>query len=323
MNKPLPISREDFLQQLERAAGHSINAEHGLFGPDSVSWRLLRESIGFLGAGRAALLQLAHPWVAQAIDQHSKTKTDPVGRFNRTFVNVFTIFFGSVDQVLRTTQSVHALHSGMQGKMSEDTGDFKAGTAYMANEAHAMLWVHATLWDTLVRMHELVYGPLPQADKDRFWQETKLFAYCFGIPEDIIPPTWNDFQVYMEQMLNSDQIAVRAVGKEVGSYLFSFDLFPGSRLLLQVFRTVTAEMLTPRLRAELGLPAPSEQTRRTFERTVKWIRRIYPWIPARLRYVPSYWEAMGRVQGKAHPDLLVRSLNRLYVGRPELVSKFV
>src|SRR3712207_7704222 len=39
----------------------------------------------FLGAGRALLLQLAHPWVAAGISQHSTTLADPIGRFHRTF----------------------------------------------------------------------------------------------------------------------------------------------------------------------------------------------------------------------------------------------
>jgi len=43
----------------------------GIFGAESVSWRINCESALFLGAGRAALLQLAHPWVAAALDQHS------------------------------------------------------------------------------------------------------------------------------------------------------------------------------------------------------------------------------------------------------------
>ena len=53
----------------------------GVFGPDSLTWRIDREALTFLGAGRALLLQLAHPWVAAAIAEHSKTIDDPIGRF--------------------------------------------------------------------------------------------------------------------------------------------------------------------------------------------------------------------------------------------------
>jgi uncharacterized protein (DUF2236 family) len=56
----------------------------GLFGPESVTWRVIRESAIFLGAGRAALLQLAHPWVAASLVHHSNLMNDAIGRFHST-----------------------------------------------------------------------------------------------------------------------------------------------------------------------------------------------------------------------------------------------
>ncbi|MBL0216332.1 MAG: hypothetical protein IPQ07_20915 [Myxococcales bacterium] len=42
----------------------------------------------FLGGGRAALLQLAHPMVAHDRPSLGKTRTSVVGRFQRTFKRV-------------------------------------------------------------------------------------------------------------------------------------------------------------------------------------------------------------------------------------------
>ena len=64
---------------------------------NSLTWRIDREALTFLVAGRALLLQLAHPWVAAAIAEHSKTIDDPIGRFHRTFAVVFTMVFGTLD----------------------------------------------------------------------------------------------------------------------------------------------------------------------------------------------------------------------------------
>ena len=72
----------------------------GIFGPASTSWKIHRESAFFLAAGRAALLQLAHPWVATAIAHHSSVLNDPVARFHNTFRVVFTMFFGTLNQAL-------------------------------------------------------------------------------------------------------------------------------------------------------------------------------------------------------------------------------
>ena len=42
----------------------------GLYGPASVAWRLNREATLLLGAGpRALLMQIAHPLIAEGVDQ--------------------------------------------------------------------------------------------------------------------------------------------------------------------------------------------------------------------------------------------------------------
>lgn len=75
------VDGEALARSLERLRGEVGDPRAGLFGPDSKLWEVNKHSISFLGAGRAALLQLAHPWVAWAIDQHSNTRSDPFGRF--------------------------------------------------------------------------------------------------------------------------------------------------------------------------------------------------------------------------------------------------
>ena len=53
------------------------------------------------------------------------------------------------------------------------------------------------------------------------------------------------------------------------------------------------------------------------DRALAWIRRVYPRLPLRLRAVGPYQEALARVQcDQQQPDLAVRWLNRLWIGRP-------
>src|SRR5919201_6803411 len=49
----------------------------GYFGPTSTIWALHREACLGVGLGRALLLQLAHPWVAQAVVDHSAVRDRP------------------------------------------------------------------------------------------------------------------------------------------------------------------------------------------------------------------------------------------------------
>src|SRR5262249_27282089 len=83
-----------------------LDAREGVFGPRSISWKVDRESALFLGAGRAALLQLAHPWVAAALDQHSSLRADPLARFHGTFRLIFSMVFGTLEQALAASRHI-------------------------------------------------------------------------------------------------------------------------------------------------------------------------------------------------------------------------
>ena len=137
----------------------------GILGPRSLAWRLGGDLGVFLGGGRAALLQLAHPMVAHAIDHHSRTRADVVGRFQRTFRNVFAMVFGDLDDALVAARRVHAVHTRVHGELPTAIGGWPAGTRYHANDADALRWVHATLVDTTIAVRERLDGAA--ADRDQ------------------------------------------------------------------------------------------------------------------------------------------------------------
>ena len=95
---------EALIRAVERATS---DPEAGIFGPRSMSWKINRESALFLGAGRAALLQLAHPWVATALEQHSNVMSRPIERFHNTFRIVFAMIFGSLDQAVAAARHLY------------------------------------------------------------------------------------------------------------------------------------------------------------------------------------------------------------------------
>src|ERR1700748_2491667 len=147
--------RNDLERQLEVVRALAPGEMEGVFGPGSLTWRIDREALTFLGAGRALLLQLAHPWIAAAIAEHSRTLADPIGRFHRTFDIVFTMVFGSLDRALAAARQLHRRHTMIVGRMPEAIGCFDSGSLYRANEVAALRWVHATLVETAVIVHDL------------------------------------------------------------------------------------------------------------------------------------------------------------------------
>ncbi|MGF1455765.1 MAG: oxygenase MpaB family protein [Alphaproteobacteria bacterium] len=313
-----PVRSSDLEAGLARAVAGAPSPVIGLFGPDNPIWQVQREALVFLGAGRAMLLQTAHPWVAQGVLRQSRALRDPIGRFHRTFTMMFSMVYGSTDQACARARQLHRIHSAIAGPMDETVGPFVAGSPYRANDVDALLWVHATLWDSSVRMHEAVMGPMDPAFREAYYAQTRRFAGLFGIPDEAVPQDWGAFQDYVEDMLSSDILSIGTAGHTIGQALMAgrgASWWPGTPYW---FRCLTAESLPLRLREGFGLAfGPREEARAA----LAWrrIHRLYPRLPQRLRQVPVYREALGRIEGRRGPDPLTRLLNLAWIGRTSLV----
>lgn len=304
----MPVTRQQLEEALELVSARTANPRAGLYGPGSMTWRLNRESIVFLGGGRAALLQAAHPFVAHAVVDHSRTKQDLPGRFQRTFLNVFEMVFGDLERAIHAGRRVHHIHQHIRGTIPEDVGRFPRGTRYQANDEGSLMWVYATLIDTAVQVHELVLGPVSPEDKDTFLHESRLFALLFGIPERLIPPGWQAFQDYMSRMMSSDTLAVGNAASDICHFL----LRPPNRAVAgpwRWYRTITAGLLPPRLRHEYGFRWGHRQ-RLLFRASVAAAGRAYKRVPRRMRYLPPYVDARRRLDGKPGRDLYGRIVER-------------
>jgi len=304
-------------EQLEFIRAHTGSAVAGVFGPTSMTWRMNREAILFLAAGRALLLQLAHPWIAAAVADHSRALTDPISRFHRTFKVVFTMVFGTVDQAFAAARSLQHRHSSITGVLLEAIGPFKAGSPYCANNISALRWVYATLSESALVAHDLVLGPLCPAERARLYSESQLFARMFGIPQNLLPAGYTGLNTYMQAMYESDILTVSAAARGV-----AVQIFAPSKTWLRVPKTymaLTSGMLPERLRRDFGL-SYAEAERHLCERAVALVRRVYPHLPERLRHVGPYHEAQQRLAGRLKPDLPARLANRLWIGQRSLAD---
>lgn len=319
MTTQTPVTKADLLRQLEAIKQGTLDPVAGIFGPDSMFWQIGKYSTAFVGAGRAALLQTAHPWVATGVKQHSRTMDDPLSRFRGTFTNVFAMVYGSLDRVLESSLRVHNFHTRIKGTLEEDAGAFAAGSRYQANSVEAMIWVHATLWETSVKMYEMIIRPLGADEKERYYQETRLFAWLFGIPDDALPRHWPDFLDYNRMMWESDVLTVTTAARDIKGFLFSFNrvLTPA----LSQYEVVTSMMMPPRLREQYGMPPATDENLRTHDRYIGALKKVYPRLPRALRYMPPYVEARRRMKGKTSPDLVTAALNKLVLGQANLVSR--
>ncbi|HEV7733968.1 MAG TPA: oxygenase MpaB family protein [Candidatus Binatia bacterium] len=287
------VERADLDRRLDALRAAVPDPRAGIFGPSSTVWSVNREAVIFLGGGRAALLQLAHPFVAHGVDQHSATRADTLGRFMRTFENVFAMVYGDLDAALASARRVHTVHTHITGDVRETVGAFAAGAPYAANTPEALLWVHATLWETSIQVYELIVRPLTDAEKATYYEETKRFAMLFGIPDAIVPADWPAFRRYWDAMLASSTITVGTPARELAHFLLHP---PGSWIgpAWDWFAAVTAHLLPARLRGEFGLTYGwLEQV--AAETTIRGLRASWWALPERVRFLPAYQAAMQRL----------------------------
>jgi uncharacterized protein (DUF2236 family) len=310
------IRQEDLEQQLALVKEHAAGQLAGLYGPRAMTWRINREAALFLGAGRALLLQLAHPWIAAAIADHSRTMMDPIGRFHRTFSTMFSIVFGTLDQALGAARRLHQRHAQIVGALTDSAGPFPKGSSYFANELSALRWVSATLTDTALLAHDLVLPPLTDDERERYYAESKLCAGLFGIPGAALPPDWAAFGAYNENMWHSDTLSVTPAARVIADQILG-DATRWLRVPTWYVR-LTAHLLPPPLREAFGLPYGRIDQEATM-RALRRLRRAYPLIPGNLRYVGPYHEASGRLSGRLKPNIITRALNRIWIGHPGLI----
>jgi uncharacterized protein (DUF2236 family) len=138
----------------------------------------------------------------------------------------------------------------------------------------------------------------------------------FGIPRHLLPADHTDLTLYVRAMCDSDILTVSAAARHVATQIFA-----PSRIwrVPRTYMGLTAGMLPERLRREFELSYGAAERGRS-DRALSVIRRVYPHLPARLRYVGPYHEAQQRLAGNPIPDISTRLANHLWIGQASLAD---
>jgi len=259
----------------------------GLFGPGSVSWRIDRELIVIAGGSCALLMQAAHPSVAAGVAQHSDYATDPFGRLFRTLTSSFSVVFGSLADANATIRRVNAIHSAVRGQRAD-------GAAYSALDPEALLWVHATLVDTALRVYSRFVAPLSPDDAQRYHEESARVAASLGVPEDAIPARLEDLRAWMDSMVARGTVRVTPEARVIARTVLYPTRFP-PRPVWDTAHLVSIATLRPELRRQYGIGwSPARE--RGMERIAAMSRAVLPWIPSPLRHAPQARTAARRAR---------------------------
>ena len=272
-------------------------SDPGLFGPESITWRVNREGVLLLGGGAALILQVAHPLVGAGVAEHSNYREDPWGRLYRTLDLTTAIVFGSTEEAREASERIQNVHKRVHGFTKEDGGMYPAGTEYSANDPKLGMWVHATLVHTSMQVYSAYVDRLSHAEEVRYYEEQKRLGEAFGVPLDEQPETLADFYEYYERMV-AEELAVTGALADVVDATLRPPLPFVARPLVEAVNLATASLLPPSLREELGLGWGTNRSRFvSASRAV--IRRTLPVLPRLVREFPPARSADRRVTAPA------------------------
>ncbi|GAA1271898.1 hypothetical protein GCM10009609_38790 [Pseudonocardia aurantiaca] len=167
--------------------------DDGLFGPDSVTWRVHLEPVMWVGGLRALILQTLHPRVMRGTYQNSAL-FDPDkawARFQRTAAFVGTRTYGTRAQVEAAAARVRALHGKLRGY------DPDSGSTFRIDEPGLLLWVHCAEIDSYVDVARRA-GIVDAAEADAYVAESVRAAQIVGLPG--APRSCAELQVYFARV---------------------------------------------------------------------------------------------------------------------------
>jgi uncharacterized protein (DUF2236 family) len=272
----------------------------GLFGPGSVTWRVMREPRLLLAAGRALLLQAANPLVAQGAIEHSTYRTDPYGRLERTVTWVTVVCFGTTAEAERVSGRVTGLHRRVSGALPEANGTSRVpgGTVYSAGDPDLLRWVHASFVDTMLVAHDSLIGGLDERERDAFVREWDAVALLMGLSRKRSWSNAADLRRYVQQEVEHGAALPGAGSLEVAETVLHPPVgSPWLRPGMDTLAFVATGLLPTQLRRGYGLTwTPAHAA--AFAALSRSLRLGTAALPRRLRISPVYDLALARSEGR-------------------------
>ena len=265
-------------------------------GADRVTWKVHGEMVLLAGWGRAILLQLAHPLVAQGVAAHSAFLTERRGRLrrlHRTLSAMLTLTFGTREEVAQVARTINGIHDRVHGQLGARHGIFPERTPYTAHDPALLTWVHATLVDSFLLTYERFVAPLTAAERDRYCAESTGIEPLLGIPPGHLPRSMVELTAYMDAMLSGGELSVTDTARALAREVLNPSAVLIGRPLVALARLPTVGLLPSLIRRAYGLSwdARHERGLRVLS---AGIRRLLPLLPSPLRHWPAARAARAR-----------------------------
>lgn len=264
----------------------------GLFGPESITWRVHADPILLVSAPRALLLQALHPRAIAGVMQNSDFKNDPWGRLGRTITYVATVVYGTTAQAEAAGRRVRAIHAAMSAR------DPQTGEQFRVDAPELLRWVHVTEVDSFVTTAQRAGLGLTAGDVDQYYTEQRRAAALTGLDPQSVPGSAAEVAEYYAAM--RPQLRTTAQAMDVLRFLVSPPMPYGlgltpARLAWWSFSALGVSLL-PRWARRLYLLPGLPTTDLSATASAYTLRHVMRMVPRRAFEGPIFKSAMARAE---------------------------
>jgi len=147
----------------------------GLFGPDSLVWKVHGDFMSMMIGGISSLiLQALHPLALAGVWDHSSFREDLKGRLGRTAFFIAATTYGNTEMATRAISRVRKIHDSLQGVHPD-------GRVYRVSDPHLLYWVHLTESYSFLNAHRIYVNPtISESDQNQYFAEMSKISEGLG-----------------------------------------------------------------------------------------------------------------------------------------------
>ena len=208
---------------------------------------------------------------------------------------MLAITFGDEEARERALDAIRAIHRRVHGTLPAACGRFPAGTPYDAEDPALLLWVHATLVDSILLAYERLVAPLDNAERDQYCADSVEVAIALGAGEDDVPRCWSALRAYLDREYASGSIAVSGQARDLAAALLSPASHRAAAPLTALVTLLAAGLLPAEIRRGYGF-AWSARRQRAFGMTLRVLRLTRRLLPRFMAWWPQArrWSVSAR-----------------------------
>ncbi|BDW12030.1 hypothetical protein PSHI8_21140 [Polynucleobacter sp. SHI8] len=199
----------------------------GLFGPDSVVWKVHGDFMSMMIGGISSLiLQALHPLALSGVWDHSSFREDLKGRLGRTAFFIAATTYGNTEMATRAITRVKKIHDSLGGFHPD-------GRSYRVSDPRLLYWVHLTEAYSFLNAHRIyVNQTISESDQNQYFAEMSKISEGLGC-------------IIMDQYGN-DQFArtISSVNHAIESYFPELEYSDRSKWVVDLLENLPADPKT-------------------------------------------------------------------------------